>query len=169
MRPSKLFAALAVVVVGASVIAAGPLAVPAVALAARVPPINCQSVQSESDSFSAPVVVSGCNRRPLTTGGSGTFSLLGSGPYPITWSTGRETTIQCAGTCGFPPSGFRTPSRCTNPLTTEYDWVGSVATITFGVWTKRFIGDTVTFDACFTSSLAIDGLVPGTLFTITGP
>jgi len=124
-------------------------------------------MQSQSDDVSAPVELRACNHR-LLTGGSGTMSLVGSAPFPIQWSTGKGFGLQCAVACGRPPSGFRTPSRCTIPQTREYDWVGSVATNT-GPRTKKFLGDAVTFDACLTSSFGIDGLVPGTFFTIAGP
>ena len=141
-------------------------AVPA-ASAAPAPHISCRSMQSESNSVDALVNLSGCNL-PLFTGRTGTMSLIGPAPYPIHWSTGKVLGLQCAVACGQPPSGFRTPSRCTNPQTREYDWVGSVATAV-GPRTKKFIGDTVTFDVCLTASFGIDGLVTGTQFTITGP
>ena len=166
MRLLKPLVAWAAVAGGWTVLAAGPLTTP-VASAALVPQFNCQSMQSESDSVNAPVILSGC-KRPHVTGGGGAVSVVGIGPYPIQWSTGKDLGLQCAVACGAPPSGFRTPSRCTNPLTREFDWVGSVATST-GPWTKRFIGETVTFDVCLTSNFGIDGLVPGTLFTIARP
>lgn len=164
MRLLKPLVALVGVAVGWTVLAAGPLPVSA----APLYEIKCTTLQSESNSLSAPANLSGCNR-PLLTGGAGTMlSLVGAGPYPILWSTGKELGLQCAVSCGSPPSGFRSPSRCTIPSTQEYDWVGSVAT-RVGPWTKRFIGDTVMYDVCLTSSFGIDGLVPGTLFTIAGP
>jgi len=163
----RVVAALVGIAVGATVVAAGSLGVQTASAAPVHPVFKCRSMQSESNSLSAPIELGGCNR-PRITGGSGTNLLVGLGPYPITWSTGKETNIQCAGICGEPPSGLRTPSRCTNPLTTEYDWVGSVATV-LGPWTKRFIGDTVTFDVCLTSSGGSDGLVPGTVFMILKP
>jgi hypothetical protein len=167
MKLLRVVAALVGIAVGATVVAAGPLGVQTASAAPVHPVVRCRTMQSESNSLSALVELSGCNR-PRITGGSGTNLLVGPGPYPITWKTRKETNIQCAGLCGQPPSGFRTPSRCTNPLTREYDWVGSVATV-LGPWTKRFIGDTVAFDVCLTSSFGIDGLVPGTVFMILKP
>ena len=166
MRLLKPLTACAVAAVGFAVLASGPPTV-ASAAAAPVPQITCRSMQSESNSISAPAKLAGCNRSYLT-GQAGTMLLVGSGPYPILWSSGKRLSLQCAAACGQPPSGFRKPSRCTIPQTREFDWVGSVAT-SVGTSTRRFIGDTVTFDVCLTSSFGIDSLVPGTLFTIAEP
>jgi hypothetical protein len=167
MKLLRVVVGLVGIALGATVLAAGPLGVQSASAAPVHPVVTCRSMQSVSNSLSALVDLSGCNH-PRITGGSGTELLVGSGPYPITWSTGKEANTQCAGLCGQPPSGFRTPSRCTNPVTREYDWVGSVATAS-GPWTKRFIGDTVGFDVCLTSNFGIDGLVPGSVFMILKP
>lgn len=170
MRIPKLIIALVGVVAGVTVVAAGPGGVQPASAAPTTALVKCQSMQSETDSVSAPILVSGCNR-PRVTGGSGTSFAIGPAPFPLTWSTGKQTNYNCGGTptpdCGGPPSGFPKPGRCAAPLI-EFDFVGTIAT-TFGPWTKRFIGDTLVFDVCLTPSFGTEGLVPGTRFEILKP
>jgi hypothetical protein len=117
--------------------------------------IQCQALSMSTPS--APMVVSGCNRRAIT-GGSGT--LVGC-PVGIctSWATGKATNFTVS---------FTTPatSRCAFPLA-ELDFVGSVVS-TAGAGTKRLVGARVAFDACFAQQInvVLVELVPGTLFTI---
>lgn len=52
--------------------------------------------------------------------------------------------------------------------------MGTIVTVS-GPWTKRFLGDTVTFDACVApmgpdpNYFVTEALVPDTFFTITRP
>jgi hypothetical protein len=106
------------------------------------------------------VLLNDC-RRPRTTGGSGVSNGFGPGPYPITWTTAKETNF------GTVSSNLLTPGRCPAQLFGELDFVGTVVKVQ-GPWTKQFLGETVTFDVCVTDHFSIVGLVPGTQFRI-GP
>jgi hypothetical protein len=145
--------------VGATLLAGVPLAVPN-ASAAPVPLVKCSSMRSEANSSSAPIALGGCDR-PKVTGGSGTWS------GTLTWSTGKQTNFVITSNTG--PS---LPGRC--PYGFELDTSGVIASVS-GPWTKRFLGDTVTFDACLAPMgpdpgyVVTEGLVPGTFFTITRP
>jgi len=119
--------------------------------------IICTAAQSEGSDYTAPILLSGCDK-PRQTGGSGTSSALGPPPYPIVWMTGRQTNFDTTS------QSFPSPSRCPAPLT-EFDFVGTIASVQ-GPWTKHFLGDPVAFDECLTSSFAVVELVPGTVFTI---
>ncbi len=156
MKLLRLVATMVGLLVGAAILAAGLSGAQA---GSAAPPhvISCQSMQSESNSVFAPIALSGC-RRLRTTGGSGTTFATGLGPYPITWSTGKQTNFNARS------ASFPSPSRCAAPLM-EFDFVGTIATVS-GPWTKQFLGDAVAFDVCVTSGFVTIGLVPGTLFTI---
>ncbi len=119
--------------------------------------IICTAEQSTGPDYTAPIILSGCDK-PWQTGGSGTSSASGPPPFPILWMTGRETSF------GITSQSFPSPSRCPAPLT-EFDFVGRIDRVQ-GPWTKHFLGDTVAFDDCLTGSFAVAGLVPGTVFTI---
>ncbi len=119
--------------------------------------ISCQSMQSETDSATSPVLVSGC-RRLRVTGGSGVSYGEGPGPYPVTWNTGKRFDFNATN------SFLRSPSRCPESLA-ELDFVGVIVSSS-GPWTKPFIGDTVAFDVCITHSLGTVELLPGTVFSI---
>ena len=120
--------------------------------------ILCRSMTSTD--LASSVLLNDC-RRPRTTGGSGVSEGFGPGPYPIVWTTGKETNF------GTVSSDLLTPGRCPPQLAGELDFVGIVVKVQ-GPWTKQFLGETVTFDVCVTDSLAIVGPVPGTVFRI-GP
>lgn len=161
MRLLRLVAAMAGMPLAATIVAAGPLAATS-ASAAPTALVKCQSMQSEAYSSSAPINLTGCSR-PRVTGGSGTWGP----PGPPTWSTGNETSFIIIS------DTFPRPSRCPGaPI--EFDAVGTIVSVS-GAWTKRFLGDTVTFDACLIpvgpdpGGVATEGLVPGTSFTITRP
>ena len=166
MKVLGIVAALVGIAVGSTVVAAGPLGVQTASAAPVHPVVRCRRCD--------PSRIASVRQRNWVAAIARTFRRSRNDvscwprPYPILWSTGRELALRSAVACGLPPSGFRTPSRCTIPQTREYDWVGSVAT-SVGPWTKRFVGDTVTFDVCLTSSFGIDGLVPGTAFRIFKP
>jgi len=86
-------------------------------------------------------------------------SSVGSGPYPLTWATRKETN--------YSQDSVSLPSqnRCPSPLK-EVDFVGTV-TSRSGPWTKQYLGDTVSFDQCVTfPGFEIVSLVPGTVFSI---
>jgi hypothetical protein len=157
MRVLKLGAALAGVAVGATVVAAGPLAVQT-ASAAPTTLVECRMMQSAS--VAAPVELSGCTRLRIT-GGSGTTNGFGIGPYPLTWSTGKITNFSTFS------SSLPSPPRCPTPLV-ELDFVGTITQVV-GPWTKRFLGAPVAFDVCLTNSFGIVELVPGTVFTMIVP
>lgn len=134
-----------------------------VAAAAPRPPkgfIECSTVQSEGETVSSPIELGDCSR-PLATGGSGTTTALGAGPYPITWATGRKTDD--TKTSG----GFHTPSRCPAGEL-EYDLHATITSVS-GPWTKQFLGQPLSEDVCLDASFGITELVPGTLFTIGKP
>jgi hypothetical protein len=161
MRLFRLVGAIAGVPLAATIVAAGPLATQS-ASATPTALVNCRSMQSETNSSSAPVNLSGCNR-PRVTGGSGTWAP----PGPLTWSTGKETSFTIISETTFGPG------RCRGaPI--ELDAVGTIVSVS-GPWTKRFLGDTVTFDVCLVPvgpdpvGVATEGLVPGTFFTISRP
>ena len=107
--------------------------------------------------MSAPLVVSGCNRQGIT-GRSGTLLSCPIG-FCTSWATGKEINFS------FSYSGPST-SRCPFPLA-ELDVVGKVVSAS-GPGTKRLIGATVAYDACFAQQInvVLVELVPGTLFTI---
>jgi len=75
------------------------------------------------------------------------------------WSTGKTSNF----TFSF---SSPTTSRCPFPLA-ELDFVGKVASGS-GAGTKRLIGATVAYDACFAEQInvVLVELVPGTLFTM---
>jgi hypothetical protein len=156
MKPSRI----AVLLVCLAIATIGTVVAPGVSAAstAHSHQIICQSMRSEYDAFQAPVALSGCQHLGLT-GGSGTESTEStSGPYPITWSTGKVTTWSLVSTSG----GM--PNRCLAPQF-EIDGVGKIVTVS-GPWTKQYLGELVTYDACVTQRLAFAGLVPGTVFAI---
>ncbi len=159
MTHPKLLGAIGVALALASFLAAGPVASSPAFGFTPLPKhvIECSTMQSEAASVSAPILLSGC-RRPRTTAGSGLSSALGPGPYPITWSTGKETNFSSRSIA------FPAPSRCPAPQF-EFDFVGTVATVQ-GPWTKQFLGEAVTFDVCLTNQFVTVGLVSGTMFEI---
>jgi hypothetical protein len=157
MKLLRLVAALAGIPLAATIVAAGPLAVQT-ASAAPTTLVKCRIMQSAS--FAAPVELSGCTR-PRITGGSGTSNGSGSGPYPLTWSTGKITNFSTFS------SSVPSPPRCPTPLS-ELDFVGTITHVV-GPWTRRFLGAPVAFDVCLTNSLGIVELVPGTVFTMIVP
>jgi hypothetical protein len=132
----------------------GPRSASATTLPRHV--ISCRSMTSSG--LASNVVLNDC-RRPRTTGGVGVSNGFGLGPYPVTWMTGKETNFQTVS------STLLYPGRCPAPLYGELDFVGTVVTVE-GPWTKQFLGETITFDVCLNTDLAIVGLVPGTLFRI---
>jgi hypothetical protein len=159
MRFFRLVVALALIPLVAAIVAATPAGgvQPSSAAPTVKPPkaIACQSMSMSTPS--APLVVSGCNRRGIT-GRSGT---LRSCPIGIctSWATGKETDFTFS---------FSAPStsRCLFPLA-ELDFVGKVVSASGG-GTKRLIGATVSYDACFAQQInvVLVELVPGTQFTI---
>jgi hypothetical protein len=144
MKPLRLVVALGVMLLGATVAAAGP-AWTQTASAALKHPIICRSMSGTS---TGQVELSGCNRQGIT-GGSGTqLSCVPTGSCPITWSTGKEVN--------FTFSRSSPTNRCPFPVSTS------------GSWTKQLIGGPVAFDVCFSTQIQVVlvELVPGTLFMI---
>jgi hypothetical protein len=144
----------------ASLMAVGPMsASPSAAAPSRKPPkpIVCLAM---SGGGSAPQVVSGCNRRPIT-GLSGSLSQCPTGTGTcIAWATGKKIDFTSSFTV--PPK-----SRCGDPGLVEVDVMGQVVSAS-GAGTKRLVGATVAYDACLTQQINVttQGLVPGTAFTI---
>lgn len=160
-------AAVALIAVFATVVGLAPVAAQTASAAPVVPLVKCRSMQSESNSLVSPVELSGCNR-PRVTGGLGTSFTVGPDPFPIAWATGKQTNYNCPFRgCGTSPFIFQYPGRCPTSLM-EFDAAGTIATVS-GPWTRRFIGDTVTYDICVTRELGVDELVPGTAFMIIKP
>jgi hypothetical protein len=161
MRLFRLVVAIAGMPLAAILVAAGPLGTQS-ASATPTALVKCRSMQSETNSSSAPITLSGCDR-PRVTGGTGTWAP----PGPLTWSTGKETKFTITSETSFGPGRCRSA-----PI--EVDAVGTIVSVS-GPWTKRFLGDTVTFDACLVPvgpdpvGVATEGLVPGTFFTISRP
>ena len=157
MNLLKLVTVSVAVLLSAAVMAGVPLAVPS-ASAVPVPIVKCQSLEPQTNSSSAPSVFSGCNR-PGLTGGSGIWTTT------LTWSTGKETNFSATGT-------VFVPGRCQDSQF-EYDFRGIITTVS-GRYTKRFLGDTATFDVCLVpmptgsnpDAVLLVGLVPGAFFTI---
>ena len=157
MRAGRLAVTFAAVALAATTLAVGPWAERS-ASAATTTVVKCRSMQSGD--LASGVELSGCNR-PLITGGSGTSSGFGLGPYPLTWSNGKVTDFNTAS------SSLPSPSRCPTPMP-ELDFVGSISRVA-GPWTGRFLGAPVAFDVCLTDALAVAELVPGTVFTMVVP
>jgi hypothetical protein len=160
MNLLRLARTLLAIPVVATVMAGAPLAVPN-ASAAPLPLVKCRSMYSETNSDGAPIIVSGCNRPGLTGRYRGG---MWSGAQ-LSWSSGKETNFTIISNSG--PGRGRCPEI-------ELDTVGTIVTVS-GPWTKRFLGDTVTFDACLAPMgpdpgyVVTEGLVPGTFFSITRP
>lgn len=158
MKPSRLVLVLACLVLALVIVAAVPSGgQPASAAPAPRPPrpIECTSMSMTIPS--APIVISGCNRRGIT-GGSGSPDSCPIG-FCIGWSTGKETDVTLT-------SSAPSTSRCAFPLG-EVDFVGR-AVAASGAGTKRLIGTAVSFDACFAEQINVllVELVPGTKFTM---
>jgi len=134
------------------------MANPSSAISNRKPPnpIVCQAMSGNQFS---PNVVSGCDR-PGITGRSGTLKQCPTGTGTcIAWATGKEIDFTFSFT-------VPTTSRCGSGLV-EVDVIGRARSAS-GAGTKRLVGTTVAYDACLTQQInvVIEGLVPGTSFTI---
>ena len=146
--------AVTVGILGSGTFVAGVVGVQAASAApAR---LRCQTMQSTD--LVAQIQLGGCNH-PGTSGGSATSTGQGSGPYPVPYMTGKQTNF-AEGT-GF----FASPDRCPSDLL-EFDITGTIVSVS-GHFTKRYLGELVSFDICLTSDFAIAQLVPGTSFRIT--
>jgi hypothetical protein len=126
------------------------------AFAAPVALVKCRAMQS--DSLFSTIQLSSCNR-PRITGGSGTTDGLGSGPFPLTWSSLKTMSYSAVSAT----TGSLT--RCPDSTEPELDFLGTISSAV-GPWTKRFIGATVSFDLCLNAGIE---LVPGTAFTMSVP
>jgi len=157
MNLLKSFTASIAIPIGAMALASTPLAVPN-AFAGPGLLVKCQSMQSVPNSSVAPVELGGCNR-PQLTGGSGTSSGTGPGPYPIIWATQKSMDFVSSSSS---PASI---NRCPAPFI-EFDFVGPITNVS-GPWMKRYIGDIVAFDFCFDPNTGgVAELAPGTLFMI---
>jgi hypothetical protein len=157
MKVLRFVVALAAIPLAATIVAAGPLEARS-ASAAPVTLVKCRLMQSNS--LISTVELSDCNH-PRITGGSGTTDGLGNGPYPLTWSSMKETNYSLVS------SSSPSQSRCPNSAP-ELDFVGSISYVV-GPWTKRFLGAPVAFDICLGGGDGAIELVPGTVFTMTVP
>lgn len=122
-------------------------------------PITCTAASQLNTS--APIVVSGCQRRMLT-GGTGAIQGNGvNGQNVLTWRTGKSLTF--SRDSATPVS----PSPCPSG-TAEVDFRGTVLS-TSGRTTASFVGKKVAFDACLTVGLSVVvvELVPATTFTVS--
>ena len=83
--------AVTVGILGSATFVAG--VVGAQAASAAPARLKCQTMQSSdlTDLFS-PILLGECNH-PGTSGGSGTTSAEGSGPYPVVYLTGKQTNF----------------------------------------------------------------------------
>jgi hypothetical protein len=145
------------VIVASAVAASVPLVLvwpssPAVAYAGTV---TCKTLVTQGDSASTgfgETVLASCSR-PAATGGSGTFTFNGPGPYTITWASGGTTTF----TDNEAPSG---PGLCPGGLRAGID-TGSVIAHG-GPGSSIALGVHVSFETCFDLNAKVQYLVSGT-------
>jgi hypothetical protein len=125
---------------------------PAVAYAGSV---TCKTLVTQGDSASTgfgDTVLATCSR-PSATGGSGTFTFNGPGPYTITWASGGTTTFSDTQT----PSG---PGACPGGGRAATD-TGSVTAHT-GPASSIALGAHVMFETCFDGNAKVQYLVSRT-------
>jgi hypothetical protein len=117
--------------------------------------IVCTGMQQPTTS---PVLLTGCKPRGIT-GGSGQWD--GSGPYTLTWKTGKVLTFS-RGSVTVVPS-----SPCPSG-TAEVDFTGTVLSGS-GRGTGKYLGRTVAYKACVSEQITVVvvELVPGTNFTVS--